>query len=76
MKSSSFKPGVETRYLAAKEVYAVVYKGQSLRGWANKKKQLRLTPTTEKFINSYLLGSLCWFIQNKAVLKSLLKLTL
>ena len=73
MKSSSFKPGVETRYLAAKEVYAVVYKGQSLRGWANKKKQLRLTPTTEKFINSYLLGSLCWFIQNKAVLKSLLK---
>jgi len=73
MKSTSFKPGVETRYLAAKTVYAVIYKGQSLRGWTNKKKQLSLTPTTEKFINSYLLGSLCWFIQNKAVLKSLLK---
>ena len=73
MKSNSFKPGVETRYLAAKAVYATIYKGQSLRSWANKKKELSLTPTTEKFINSYLLGSLCWFIQNKAVLANLLR---
>ncbi|SVE64059.1 uncharacterized protein METZ01_LOCUS516913, partial [marine metagenome] len=74
MKGNSFKPGVETRYLAAKAVYATIYKGQSLSGWANKKKELSLTPTTEKFINSYLLGSLRWFIQNKIILNGLLRL--
>ena len=41
MKSNSFKPGVETRYLAAKVVYATIYKGQSLRSWANKKKRTK-----------------------------------
>jgi len=72
MKGSSFKPGGESRYLAAKAVYAVIYKGQSLRHWVNKQKQLSSTLKTEKFINSYLLGSLRWFIQNKAILTSLL----
>ena len=72
MKSSPFKPGAESRYLAAKVVHEVIYKGQSLRQWTNKKKRVKLTPTTDKFINSYLLGSLCWFIQNKAILTSLL----
>ena len=72
MKGSSFKSGEESRYLAAKAVYAVIYKGQSLRHWVNKQKQLSSTLKTEKFINSYLLGSLRWFIQNKAILTSLL----
>ena len=72
MKGNSFKPGVESRYLAAKAVHAVIYKGQSLRQWTNKKRPSSTTLVTEKFINSYLLGSLRWFIQNKAVLTSLL----
>ena len=74
MKSSPFKPGAESRYLAAKVVHEVIYKGQSLRQWTNKKRPSSTTLVTEKFINSYLLGSLRWFIQNKIILNGLLRL--
>ena len=72
MKRSAFQPGEESRYLAAQAVYSVIYKGQSLNKWTSHQKQSDLTPKTKKFINSYLLGSLRWFIQNKTILNDLL----
>ena len=72
MKGSHFQSAEKNRYLAAEAVHAVVYKKQSLSHWTNSKKQLDLTPKTNKFIHSYLLGSLRWFIQNKTILAGLL----
>ena len=72
MKGSLFQPGEESRYLAALAVHAVIYKGKSLRQWTRNHKQPNLTPETKKFFNSYLLGSLRWFIQNKIILIGLL----
>ena len=72
MKGSLFQPGEESRYLAAIAVHAVIYKGKSLRQWTRNHKQPNLTPETKKFFNSYLLGSLRWFIQNKIILIGLL----
>lgn len=72
MKGNSFQPGEKSRYLAALVVHAVIYKGESLRQWANNHNQPSLTPETKKFFNSYLLGSLRWFIQNKIILTDLL----
>ena len=72
MKVGSFQPGEKSRYLAAQAVHAVIYQGQSLRQWTSNHKQSGLTPHTEKFFNSYLLGSLRWFIQNKTILMGLL----
>ena len=72
MKGNSFHQGEVSRYFAAQAIYAVIYKGQSLRQWAENQKQSNLTTKTEKFISSYLLGSLRWFIQNKTILTFLL----
>ena len=72
MKGNSFQPGEKSRYLAALVAHAVIYKGESLRQWANNHNQPSLTPETKKFFNSYLLGSLRWFIQNKIILTDLL----
>jgi len=72
MKGKSFQSAEKSRYLAAQTIHAVIYKGQSLRQWATYRKQSELKPKSEKFIDSYLLGSLRWFIQNKTILKALL----
>ena len=72
MKGNSFQPGEKSRYLAALVAHAVIYKGESLRQWANNHNQPSLTLETKKFFNSYLLGSLRWFIQNKIILIDLL----
>ena len=72
MKENSFQSGEEIRYFAAQALYAVIYKGQSLKRWARYQKQLKFTTKRENFINSYLLGSLRWFIQNKKILTGLL----
>ena len=73
MKMRPFQTGEENRYLAAQAVHAVIYKGQSLRQWTNNQRKSGHTTKTEKYINSYLLGSLCWFIQNKTILSCLLR---
>ncbi|SVD42264.1 uncharacterized protein METZ01_LOCUS395118, partial [marine metagenome] len=73
MKGNSFQPGEESRYLAALAVHAVIYKGESLRQWTSNHNQPSLTPETRKFFNSYLLGSLRWFVQNKIILIDLLR---
>ena len=73
MKRTSLQSGEKSRYRAAQAVHGVIYKGQSLRQWASNHKQAGQTLHTEKFFNSYLLGSLRWFIQNKTILNGLLK---
>ena len=67
MKGSSFQSAENNRFFAAQAIHAVIYKGQSLRHWTKYQKQSGLTPQTEKFVSSYLLGSLRWFIQNKTI---------